>query len=586
LLTTRRRILSALLGGRVDRVPAYLPVVATTVHAMEASKTYWPDAHWDPEKMARLAAATYELTGLPTTTLPFCLSVEAEALGCPIDKGRVDRTPSVLGPAFKDVDNLKIPEKIVEKGRIPVALEAIEILREKVSDKIPLTVKVTGPFTIAGHVFGVDRFVSWVKTNPEKVEEALDKLAYVSTEFASAATRSGVDIVTISDPTSSGDLISADTYRDLVAPAHKKVFSKIDVPCVLHICGNTSGHMKYIPETDVDCFSFEEKVDVAYARQVVGNKISLVGNIAPVSVLLQGSIADVERESLKALRAGIDILSSGCTIAPRTPLENIRMLLEVAEKFKLEERAPVGLEAKPEAPKARAVEPLQLVKDIMPKDEPYGSISEAVLRGDETKTRQLCEKALKQGSKGVDIVNLGLLPGVQAAGKLYNEGLAYVPEILLANSAMQAGLAVCKEELAAVKKLGTILVHCADGDVHDIGKNIVKAIVSASGFEVIDLGKSVPPETVAEAIKKYKPIAVLGSALMTTTRPAFVATAKKLKEEGVDIVFGVGGGALDKAFAETASLLVYGKDPGNAVQICKLATQKKKWEEVRRALHG
>jgi methylthiol:coenzyme M methyltransferase len=325
-MSTKKRILAGLLGGRVDQVPVWLPVVGVTVPMMEKSKTPWPQSHKDPEQMARLAAMPWELARLPAVTVPFCLSLEAEALGCQLDWGTISRTPSVKKRACGKPDELEIPDNLLEHGRIPVALKAIDILSKRIGDEVPINAKVTGGFTIAGHVFGVSDFISWIKTDPEYVREAVERAGEVTKELITAFEAHGADIISISDPTSSGDLLSGEQYREFVLPHHQAISQVARKPTVLHICGNTTELLPYLRTTGFDAYSFEEKIDVLTAKKALGDDISLVGNVAPVGTMLQGTPEKVTADALKAMRDGIDVLSSGCTLSPLTPLENIRAL--------------------------------------------------------------------------------------------------------------------------------------------------------------------------------------------------------------------------------------------------------------------
>lgn len=334
-MNARKRILSALNGGRVDRIPAWLPVVPVTVSMMELSKAPWPGSHSDPEQMARLAAMPWELARLPTATVPFCLSLEAEALGCQLDWGTINRTPSVKKRAASKPDKFDVPEKLLERGRIPAVLEATEILQEHLGDEIVINAKVTGPFTIAGHVFGVSNFLSWVRTNPERVHYAMQKTVEVTKELAKAFITHGADVISISDPTSSGDLLSGGYYEEFVYPFHKDVAGSTKVPTALHICGNTSELLPHIKHTGFDAYSFEEKIDVLTAKKILGDDISLIGNIAPVATMLQGTPEKVTAEAMACMRDGVDLLSSGCTLSPLTPLDNIRALVRAAEQYQI-----------------------------------------------------------------------------------------------------------------------------------------------------------------------------------------------------------------------------------------------------------
>jgi methanol corrinoid protein len=141
-----------------------------------------------------------------------------------------------------------------------------------------------------------------------------------------------------------------------------------------------------------------------------------------------------------------------------------------------------------------------------------------------------------------------------------------VPEILLAAQALNAGLRECGD-LGVLESRGTVLIHTAEGDLHDIGKNIVAAIVAANGYRVVDLGTSVDSIRVLEAVRKSRPVAVLGSSLMTSTRSAFLETADLLAREGIEVPLIIGGGAIDGAFASQGENMRYARDPGELVGV-------------------
>ena len=334
-MNAKKRILAGILGGRVDQVPVWLPVVGITVAMMEQARAPWPAAHHDPELMAKLAAMPWELAGLPAVTVPFCLSLEAEALGCELDPGTINRTPSVKKPAFASPDEFSFPENLLEQGRIPVVLRAIEILRDRLGDEIPINAKITGGFTIAGHVYGVSEFISWIKTNPAYAHQAIGSASEVTKALVAAFEDHGADIISISDPTASGDLLSGEQYREFVLPYHKQVASATRRPSVLHICGNSTDLLEHIRTTGFDAYSFEEKIDVLTAKKILGDDISLIGNVAPVGTMLQGTPEKVTADAMSAMENGVDVLSSGCTLSPLTPLENIRALAHAPEKYRV-----------------------------------------------------------------------------------------------------------------------------------------------------------------------------------------------------------------------------------------------------------
>lgn len=227
--------------------------------------------------------------------------------------------------------------------------------------------------------------------------------------------------------------------------------------------------------------------------------------------------------------------------------------------FKLIE---AGLNAKDGVPKEK---PRMTLDDLLPGVEPFRSIAKSVAEGEVEEAVELVKKASSDGIGGLRIATEGLLRGMDAVSTLYNHKQAYVPEILLSARALDAGLKECSG-LEALETKGTVLIHTADGDLHDIGKNIVAAIVAANGYRVIDLGTSVDPGRVIEAIRKNSPIAVLGSSLMTSTRGSFLQTADLMKKEGIDVPFIIGGGACDASFASQRENIGYAKDPSALVE--------------------
>ncbi len=220
--------------------------------------------------------------------------------------------------------------------------------------------------------------------------------------------------------------------------------------------------------------------------------------------------------------------------------------------------------------KERAPEPAGkqrlTLEALLPADEPFREIARSVASGDAEEAVTLVKSAVGDGWDGLIIATDGLLRGMDAVSTLYDYKQAYVPEILLAASALNAGLKECGN-LEALESKGTVIIHTADGDLHDIGKNIVAAIVAANGYRVIDLGTSVDSSRVLEAVRKNRPVAVLGSSLMTSTRGAFLETADRLKKEGLSVPLIIGGGACDGAFASQRENIGFARDPGALVGV-------------------
>jgi MtaA/CmuA family methyltransferase len=333
-MTPKKRALLCVTGNKwkADHITSFVPLTAATVEQMEQLKVYWPEAHRNPEQMAKLAAGAYEIIGLDGFKIPFDLCLGAEALGCSIDYGVVDRQPSITKPAFESLEDFKIPENIMEQGRFPVVDRALDLLREKYGDLLALSRQIVGPITLAGHLFGVENFCKWIKRkDPEIIKDVLMTIAELNVQEAKHGTIAGSDIICIADPTASSDILSPQTFKELVVPAYQLICSKSPTPVVLHICGNASAFLPYLPDTGIDTFSCDANVDVGFAKMALGDRVTVMGNVFTINPLLMGTPEGVREAAMNCIVKGTDVLAPSCGVPPRTPTENFKVLPEVAK---------------------------------------------------------------------------------------------------------------------------------------------------------------------------------------------------------------------------------------------------------------
>lgn len=229
----------------------------------------------------------------------------------------------------------------------------------------------------------------------------------------------------------------------------------------------------------------------------------------------------------------------------------------------------------------------EVIADIMPQEEPFKSIARSTLNGDVVNTIKLVELSLSNRLNPLEIVMKGLLPGVQSAVALYDSRLFFAPELLMSGEAIkEATIVATKSMSGSVEKRGTIVIHAPAGDIHDIGKNILKIVLEANMYHVIDLGTDVSKEKVIEAVKKYQPIMITGSALMTTTMSAFKETSQALLNAGINIPFALGGAPITQKWVEGIELGIYGRGPKQALEIAEFAAQGYSWGEIREKVHN
>jgi 5-methyltetrahydrofolate--homocysteine methyltransferase len=200
-------------------------------------------------------------------------------------------------------------------------------------------------------------------------------------------------------------------------------------------------------------------------------------------------------------------------------------------------------------------------------------IKEATIAGKMAQAIELTDLALKAGVSPGEVIQQGFIPAMEVVGDNFAAGKIYVPEMLLAARAMKAALDKVKPHLVGqeIKTLGKAVIGTVQGDMHDIGKNLVAMMLEGSGFEIIDLGVDVLPDEFIKAVKDHKPDLMALSALLTTTMNFMEMTIVKLAEaglrDGVKIL--VGGAPVSQRFADEIGGDGYAANAGEAVKLAK-----------------
>jgi 5-methyltetrahydrofolate--homocysteine methyltransferase len=200
-------------------------------------------------------------------------------------------------------------------------------------------------------------------------------------------------------------------------------------------------------------------------------------------------------------------------------------------------------------------------------------ISTAVIEGNLDDIVDLTEDALDEGLDAQEVLNKGLMPGMDHVGVEFRAGNMFVPEVLRSARAMQASMDILKPLLAAsgVKMVGKVLLGTVKGDLHDIGKNLVGMMCEGAGFEVKDMGKDITPEAFVQAVKEYEPDVLGMSALLTTTMRSMENTIKALEEAGLrdHVKVMIGGAPVTQSFADQIGADGYASNAASAAELAK-----------------
>ncbi|OIQ07897.1 uroporphyrinogen decarboxylase family protein [Neomoorella thermoacetica] len=471
------------------------------------------------------------------------LVVEAEAMGLqaryPDNGAPVLVEHPITGP--EALADLNLPEP-GRDGRLPINLEAIRLIKQR-TDK-PVIGSLTGPFTLAGALCDPAGVAMKTITDPEFLHALLAFCTRALKRYGEALLAAGADILWISEPL--GSLLSPAQFWQFSGRYIQEIFAAFPAMNILHICGDTSYMLKEMLATGAQGLSLDSRVSLPVLATQMPEDVVLIGNIDPVGVMLEGSPQQVVKATANLLTAMLPfnnfIVSTGCTLPFEVPAANISAFVETARNFP-------------------CLSPSQARLLL--------SLRRALLEGDSEGVTTLTRKGLQLEMDAITILEGGLIQGINRAGELYQQQKVFIPELLLISQAMYAGLEVIRPVLVQ-KRHGTrgkIVLGTVQGDLHDIGKNLVGLMLTANDFQVIDLGKDVTPEQFVEAVGACRPQVVGLSALTTTTMKSMEKTVRALKQggQGEQVKVIVGGAPITPEFARRIGADAYAPDAAAAV---------------------
>jgi MtaA/CmuA family methyltransferase len=321
-MTPKQVVLKRLAKDKSCRCGIGNPVSSTTIEQMRIMDSYFPEAHYESNKMYELARANYEVLEYDIIMPVFSVVIESFALGCEVKWGRPDMMPQITGKLWKDYGDIDIDPDFLNNHAVKAVLNCISKLKKNYPD-VAIAGKVFGPWTLSYHFFGVEDFLIRTITNPAEVHDILKKLTEVTLKFADAQIKAGADIITVADHATK-DLCGPLAYRDFLIPIHSILAREINAPVMLHICGDTEDRIEYIAQTGLSSFHFESKVDAGKAAEINAGRMALIGNINNTSTLLFKKPQDVRRDVQYAIKCGLDIIGPECAVPLTTPLENLK----------------------------------------------------------------------------------------------------------------------------------------------------------------------------------------------------------------------------------------------------------------------
>ena len=336
MLTPKERLKTVLSGKKADRTPCICPggmMNMITEELMKTVQIYLPQAHTDARMMAGLAKAVYEQGCFENYGVPFCMTIEAEELGAGVDLGSSAYEPHVTEYVIGTVSDWEKLSKLdVTKGRAKVVLDALGILKEE-GDAVPIVGNLTGPVSTASSVMEP---VVFYKELRKKNADAHAFMQFVTDQlirFGQAQIEAGADVIAISDPSATGEILGPKYFREFTVRYVNQIvdaMKEAGAQTIVHICGHMNPVYKEVDEIHSDALSFDSVVPMKEAREELKGR-TLMGNVSTYTLEF-GDPDKVETLAKNCVKNGSDIIAPACGLGMRSPLVNIRAILQAVRE--------------------------------------------------------------------------------------------------------------------------------------------------------------------------------------------------------------------------------------------------------------
>ncbi len=514
--------------------------------------------------------------------------------------------PAVAGPCIhtpKDILRLKLPDPYKD-GWMPRVLDAIDYARQYGDLPVGLT-DMQGPLDTVGLICGQAQLYQWMYREPQLVHDLFDLVTEAFIEWGKVQKRH------IGEPLERSNglqgvyspgwgvwesdddlvLISADLYQEFVAPCVERIFAAFGGGSI-HYCGNGSQHLETfgsIPH--LRAINNSPLGNFAAFTQLVhrhGGRITIqIQDAAPVNVEAYYDRLFAEINDFRGIMLATFVLDNAGMDDQGGYIPVSWDPMETANRITRSVRSSIARRMSGEA----TLPPEKSHQAVFPVDKPAHQVTEGGrpvfeaeqmaaledVRGrlssfDSQGVQGAVQRALQTGLTPFNIILHGMAEGMRIVGEKYEQGEYFLPELVMAGSTMQAGMEVLQPALKATGgaqaiSKGKVVLGTVKGDLHDIGKNLVKTMLEGAQFEVIDLGIDTPAEKFVKAAQEHRPKIVAMSALLTTTLKGMKDTVDALRRAGLSerVKVMIGGAPVSREYADQIGAQGYADSAVGAV---------------------
>ncbi len=588
--------LDAAFGEGAEVVPfiAQMHEFAMRVKGISGRKFYT-----DAKTLVRGTAEVSRDFGFDVPTLFWDgYNVEAEALGANLvlfdDMAPAIDNVDPLIKTEKDLAKLKSPDPYTA-GRMPMVMEAISEYKALIGrSTLPC---YCAPFTLASHVMTFENLIYQIQDNPKFVHKVMTFLVdeviapFMNAcfkEFPEASAGDGSDAV------ASLPFITQSMLEEFSLQYIERLRKQCSKPIVCdNWWGDDSALNKqefwdlklratpgYLKIQDPDLWKVGVDGPMAYAKAKDKPVVLGIDN----NLFQSGSEDEIRQRVHEYMEAIEGHGGRGavyyCSLSAVTPPQNVEIAIDAANQFRSGDRPWAGqhMSGTPEprdetGATVVAVDQAAIAaaaqEAASPNDELLDAIFDAVLDHEDEESATLVQQAIDQKISVHEILDEGLIAAMDEVGEEFSAGKIFVPEMLMAARAMKAGLEVVRPILSntGAPSKGKVLLATVQGDVHDIGKNLVGMMLEGAGYEVIDMGVNKTPDEILEMANELDPIVVGLSALLTTSMPSMERTVSLFKEKRSKYPVIVGGAPVTQTFADHIGADGYGENAPHAVEV-------------------
>ena len=331
------RFHDAITGEPKDHAPIF-PMIAAWA-AVNFSDSTPAELARDPQRVVDAQIRAMEAVGYDAFYAYANPLYIPQAFGCNV---RFLETGPLADPlplsitCLEDLDKLPVPDPLKSEP-LAGALEIIQGLSHYSADNMPVLGLFEGPITTTCRIFETELIMRMIYKNPPVLESLMDRVTAFLIDFSRVLVDNGANVIFLPEPTASAAMISPVTFRKFVLPRLQAITRKLEVPCVLHICGDTSPVLQDIGQAGADVISLDQCMNLAESRSAVPDAV-LGGNVDPINALLNGNQEQTAEDTLNCLQtAGTRhfVLMSGCGVPPRAPLENVAAMVKAAKAYGL-----------------------------------------------------------------------------------------------------------------------------------------------------------------------------------------------------------------------------------------------------------